>query len=1344
MSGNKNVKVKAPVPNPVPMIEDEDSSDEELNLSDDEGVRVDGIYIPPVRKAALTMDPNGPRLVITKIENSFFKSYGKGVVLGPFHKCFNAIVGPNGSGKSNVIDSLLFVFGYRATKIRCKKVSVLLHNSEQLKNIQSCSVTIHFARLIDKEGDDYEFEPGSGFVVSRTAHKDNSSYYELNGKRVQFKEVAILLKKHGVDLDHNRFLILQGEVEQISTMKCKADKEGECGLLEYLEDIIGTSRYKKPLGLINERIEELSDIRSEKINALKRVQNELDELKAPMEEAVGFLKTENNIVKGKNFLYQKNIQQLTETLEIEEVSRGKVAEVEKSYSEKLEALAEKKTEHLTLQDKEATNYEELKQKKDKLQEEFDKSSNKDIQLVEDIKNKNKTRKKTKELIIEEKDKLVKLEKLPEENATKIGYLEKKLQKAIDDKGKYEAEKNILLQSVQQETQGLQLQKEEMQKDLAKLKEAVDKTKSAFNIAETQLQVCISHEKTEKDKLEHLKNIYETSSATIVERTKQVAEIQEKIPATKKSLDAANIELLKVKEEEMNLVNVIRSKRTTLEEGKSSMQASRSSGRVLDSLMRAKREGKCPGLFGRLGDLGAIDAKYDVAVSTACGALDNIVVDTADTAQWCIEFLKKHDIGRAVFIALEKQEYLWDQATTRINTPENVPRLYDLIKVQDERVKTAFYYGLRDTLVANDLDQASRIAYGARRYRVVTLTGDLIETTGTMSGGGKRVLRGRMGQSVAVTNVDPTEIQNLEQEVQRMEQRVRELRQRQAALETKINELQPALRQMQIDLEKYTRELNSLKQQQPNIARQMKEQEVKSKSIKADANQVKKLTKIVEEKKAEYEEAAETAGALQLKVDKLTKEIKEKSTGKIRAVDKNIKDAAKTIESSKSEITKLKVAVKTAERNFIATQENIARMEQDIEDMENSMRAMNEQRKEIEEYAKTIVTELDDITERLKEKTSAFSEVKKIVEQLTKEENKLKSEKIDIDEKLKVHDKKINELKRHMEAWRNKLGTLRLQDIPNESMEELKQFSKDELDERSVDSVEEELQAAEKHLKVAKPNFHAIQEYRKKQIVFTQREGQLEEITKKRSEMRAVFDDLTNRRKSEFMIGYNIIKLKLKEMYQMITMGGDADFEMVDTYNPFSEGIQFNVRPPRKTWKNISNLSGGEKTLSSLALVFALHYYKPSPLYVMDEIDAALDFKNVSIVANYIKERTKNAQFIIISLRSNMFELCDNLVGIYKTYNQTKTVSIDPRVNEKTKKPNAAEQSDSTNNEKENEPSTHGQNAATLTSQGSEVTRRNPHVSHSDQDTVQETPRQSEIPSSQNNIQSQVVGGSSQG
>merc|ERR1711981_558791 len=192
------------------------------------------------------------------------------------------------------------------------------------------------------------------------------------------------------------------------------------------------------------------------------------------------------------------------------------------------------------------------------------------------------------------------------------------------------------------------------------------------------------------------------------------------------------------------------------------------------------------------------------------------------------------------------------------------------------------------------------------------------------------------------------------------------------------------------------------------------------------------------------------------------------------------------------------------------------------------------------------------------------------------------------------------------------------------------------------------------------NLDTIRQYREKEAEYQERLTELEKATDVRNTCREKLEELRKKRLDEFMAGFNRITLKLKEMYQMITFGGDAELELVDSLDPFSEGIVFSVRPPKKSWKNIRNLSGGEKTLSSLALVFALHHYKPTPLYVMDEIDAALDFRNVSIVAHYIKERTKNAQFVIISLRNNMFELADRLVGIYKTHNTTKSVTIDPQ------------------------------------------------------------------------------------
>ncbi|KAJ8924806.1 hypothetical protein NQ315_000960 [Exocentrus adspersus] len=1234
---------------------------EDVNLSDDEGTVVDGIRIPPATKPTCSFDPTGPRLIITKIVNSFFKSYAEEQALGPFHKCFNAIVGPNGSGKSNVIDSMLFVFGYRAAKIRSKKVSVLIHNSENYQNIRACNVAVHFALIIDKDGDEYDVVPGSEFVVSRTANEDNSSYYQLNGKKVQFKEVSLLLKKHGIDLDHNRFLILQGEVEQIAMMKPKADNEHEPGMLEYLEDIIGTSRYKKPLLQLHDRVEQLAEQRTEKLNRLRLVEKELEELKGPMEEAVGFLKTENTVVYSQNILYQKNIYDLTQKLNTTQEKLDEALDVQKEYNAKLKKFREEKSEKDKTLKQNAERYENLQKRKDSLSEAFNKANNKDIQLQETMTQMNKTRKKTKELIIEEKKKLEKLQRVPEESEKGIEECEAKEAELLKKKEKLDAEKTNLLATLGKETKALQDKKEEMQTDLIKLKKVVNETKSEFTLAESELKIYISNEESEKTKYEHLKTVYENAKVTIQERTQQVSALKKKIPATEKSLKDATNELNEVRSREGQIIGEVRQKKLSLEERRSSMQASRSQGRVLDSLMQEKRNGKCPGLYGRLGDLGAIDQKYDIAISTACGPLDNIVVDTVDTAQWCIEFLKKHDVGRATFIALEKQDHLRNLANSKIRTPENVPRLYDLVKVQDEDVRTAFYYALRDTLVANDLEQASRIAYGAQRFRVVTLRGDLIETSGTMSGGGKTVSRGRMGQKVRVSNADPRELENLEKEIGIIEGSVRELRQKQVLLENQINTLQPELRRMKLDYEKYTMELKSLQQQQPSLADQLKKQEAKSKATKADPVQVKKLTAVVEKKREAYGQAAETAGALQTQVDKITKEIKDKTSGKMKVIDRNINEVTKTIDKCKTEITRLRVGVTTAKRNAKKSQEKIATMEQDVIDMENKLRQMKDQRLEIEKDAAKLLTCVEEITEKLADEEQAYTAIKKEVAVLTKQENELRSEKVDVDEKVNTSKAKVNECKGAIHQLEVKISRLRLQDIPNETVEELKKFTEEELLQKNMESVEKALQNAKNYLNAAKPNLSAIQNYQSKQEIFVERSKELEEITAKRTEMRTLYDNLRTQRKEEFLKGYNIIKLKLKEMYQMITLGGDADFEMVDSYDPFTEGIQFNVRPPKKSWKKISNLSGGEKTLSSLALVFALHYYKPSPLYVMDEIDAALDFKNVSIVGRYIKERTKNAQFVIISLRSNMFELCDNLVGIYKVYNCTQSITIDPRV-----------------------------------------------------------------------------------
>jgi structural maintenance of chromosome 4 len=183
--------------------------------------------------------------MITQMILENFKSYAGVQEIGPFHKSFSSIVGPNGSGKSNVIDALLFVFGKRAKQLRLNKVSELIHKSANFPSLEYARVSVHFQLIEDIEdsADAFNIVPGSEFVVTRIAYTNNTSKYTVDGKTSTYTDVGQMLRSYGIDLDNNRFLILQGEVEQIAMMKPKALTPHEEGLLEYLEDIIGSNRF---------------------------------------------------------------------------------------------------------------------------------------------------------------------------------------------------------------------------------------------------------------------------------------------------------------------------------------------------------------------------------------------------------------------------------------------------------------------------------------------------------------------------------------------------------------------------------------------------------------------------------------------------------------------------------------------------------------------------------------------------------------------------------------------------------------------------------------------------------------------------------------------------------------------------------------------------------------------------------------------------------------------------------------------------------------------------------------------------------------------------------------------
>ena len=211
--------------------------------------------------------------------------------------------------------------------------------------------------------------------------------------------------------------------------------------------------------------------------------------------------------------------------------------------------------------------------------------------------------------------------------------------------------------------------------------------------------------------------------------------------------------------------------------------------------------------GRLGALGTIPDKYDVAISTACGgALSNMVVDTVNQGQDCIAYLRKNNIGRASFMILEKLPN--NSHTEKVQTPENVPRLFDLIKPKEARFAPAFYKAVRDTLVADDMEQANRIAFGGqKRWRVVTLAGQVIETSGAMSGGGSQPIRGGMSSKLAADAVSPAVLREYEKDSETSAKQLQQAMEEARAAESEADrlsrsgpEIDMALQKLNLDIE----------------------------------------------------------------------------------------------------------------------------------------------------------------------------------------------------------------------------------------------------------------------------------------------------------------------------------------------------------------------------------------------------------------------------------------------------------------------------------------------------------------------------------------------------------------
>lgn len=1164
--------------------------------------------------AAPVVEDTGPkaRIVITYLILTNFKSYAGRQEVGPFHASFSSVVGPNGSGKSNVIDSLLFVFGFRASKMRQGKISALIHNSAAFPNLDHCEVAVHFQEVMDQpNGAPPAIIPDSDLVISRRAFKNNSSKYYMNGKESNFTVVTTLLRAKGVDLDHKRFLILQGEVESIAQMKPKAANEHDDGLLEYLEDIIGTSKYKTPIEESATEVETLNEVCVEKSGRVQHVEKEKNGLEDKKNKALAYIKDENELTMKQCALYQVYIDECGDNLAVTEEAISQMqaqldAEMENHKGnedgiKQLEKQYKKGQKEYEAIDKEAQG---IIKEMAKFDQEHVKFEEKRKFLTNKQKKLEKTISTAENAGTEAEATIENCGAEIEQSAKEIAAMEKRVTAE-------ERELATIRDSLKGKTQAFSDSIAAKQKSLEPWNEKLNQKQSAIAVAESEL--AILHEKANAGAVALEET--EAKLASIEEgRESKLAEL-EKCKAERKKLEKESAKLQNELEQLLQTEPEIRSRlsgaRQKADEARASLSNTQTQGNVLTGLMRLKESGRIDGFHGRLGNLGTIDKKYDVAISTACGALDNFVTDTVEGGQQCIEYLRKTNLGRGNFMCLDK---LGNRDMSPIQTPEDVPRLFDLISAKYEKFKPAFYHSLQNTLVAQDLAQANRIAYGAKRWRVVTLDGQLIDKSGTMSGGGNTVKKGLMSSKL-VADVSKEQVTKLEVDRDSLERDFQEFQDRQRELEFQLKELSDAIPRLDTKMQKIGLELESSARNLADAQRRIKELSKEHQPSKADDSRVASLQKEITKLNKEIEKLHSETASVEEEIKALQDKIMEVGGEKLRA-------QRSKVDAIKEEISSLSEAVSTAEITKAKAEKRKTKHEKDhakaTKDLETAIADLESLEKDIQNQssdAEGYQARVEEANEALKEKKKELNALKTELDEKTAVLNESRAVEIEMRNKLEENQKVLAENQKRLRYWNEKLGKLALQNVSDLgeeiTPEELPSYTKDELADMRKDALKADIAALEEKTQNVNVELGVLAEYRRRVEEHMARNADLQSAVGQRDTAKKRCDELRRLRLEGFMEGFSTISLRLKEMYQMITMGGNAELELVDSLDPFSEGILFSVMPPKKSWKNISHLSGGEKTLSSLALVFALHHYKPTPLYVMDEIDAALDFRNVS-------------------------------------------------------------------------------------------------------------------------------------
>ena len=1166
-------------------------------------------------------------MFLKSIEVQGFKSFANKMVF-EFHKGITGIVGPNGSGKSNVADAVRWVLGEQSAKqLRGSRMEdVIFSGTESRKPLGFAYVAITLDNSDHQLAVEYDT-----VTVSRRVYRSGESEYKINGHNCRLKDVQELFFDTGIGKE-GYSIIGQGQIDKILSGKPEERRE-------LFDEAAGIVKYKRRKALTEKNLAEEQQNLSRVRDILYELEKQVGPLAKQSETARIYLKHRDTLKQYDANMYLMSFYQLKkDSADIDDKidivsaqlkdSQENFEKIKSAYAE-MEALMEQYDQKIA-EDQEVCNQQALEKQR------LEGTRNVFVSKLEGIAGKEEQF----DMLIEDAQKsLGEKQQLLEDNKKELETLEEELKHLEQHKNSSEEELHAMSGMVT----SLRERIDSQNSDIIEFLNETANIKGRMQRYETMQEQTQIRQSELDQKLIALQS-EESSEGELVEAFKKEAQgvaielerIQAEQAACKKRAAKISDDLMKCRDAFNAAEKSFHEESARYQTLKNITERYDGYGVSIRKIMERKNDYK--GIIGVVADIIHVSKEYEIAIETALGgSISNIVTDDEQTAKNMIRFLKTNRFGRATFLPLTSIRGRRADNADRICSEAGVIGLAsDLIKVERQFDNLADYL-LGRVFIVDHIDNALALAKKYRySLRIVTLEGESLNPGGSLSGGAYKNTGNLLGRH---------------REMEELQKHVESLRKEGASLKQQINQLQSDKESNKAAIEKNTAEESKLTLHQNTVRLRLKQvdesrgehaksiQDISRETaqIKAQQEQIRQFKQQLAQQLTELETKKKNAEALTASLTAKLEEISEQERNfNNQTADMRIHYA--------NQVQKKAFIRKSIEQNRSEGQH----LQQKLTDYHEQKAAFGKEKTEIREQIEKTDTQIAAVMEKMTESQSILQQKTDERSQYAVEHKSFFAKREELSETISRLDReqfRLGSQKEKLEENRSQLSSYMWEEY-GLTYQTARELSDDELQTLSLSKLKKMASDIKGEIKaLGNVNVNAIEEYKTVAERYETMKTQHDDMVEAEGKLASIIEDLNISMQKQFQEKFMQIRKEFDRIFKLLFGGGKGTLELADPENLLETGVIITAQPPGKKLQNMMQLSGGEKALTAIALLFAIQSLKPSPFCLLDEIEAALDDANVKRFAEYLHNLTKDTQFIVITHRRGTMNTADVLYGI---------------------------------------------------------------------------------------------------